>query len=225
MNKIRLWSLTLLAYLIVAAGVSAHVQLDNPVGGETFVAGDTITIEWQILISHQLQNWDLHYSPDGGATWEEIEIDLPPSQLTYDWIIPEITTEQAKVRIYMDNASTDYLDISGNFTIQGMQVSVRHQNSLPEIFTLSQNYPNPFNPETTIKYLTPVAGEVSIMVYNLLGEEVSTLVNSKIPAGEYRVTWDASDMASGVYLYRMKVLGRRSASPTFIRTRKMVLLK
>ena len=92
-------------------------------------------------------------------------------------------------------------------------------------YSLYENYPNPFNPSTTIQYFTPVAGDVSIVVYNLLGEEVAALVNNTLPAGEHSVTWDASNMASGVYLYRMEVMGHRSASPIFIRTRKMVLLK
>ena len=218
MNRVGFWSLTLLTYLMVAGSVSAHTQLDFPVGGETFLAGDTITIEWQIIVSHQLENWDLHYSPDGGVTWVEIELDLSPSQLTYDWIIPQITTEEAQIRIYMDNGGTDYSDISGNFSIQGTPISVRHQNNLPKIFTLYPNYPNPFNPETTIEYFTPAAGDVSIVVYNLLGKEMATLVNNTLPAGEHRVTWDASNVSSGIYFYRL-------LAGNFVKTRKMVLLR
>ncbi|MCH7495464.1 MAG: T9SS type A sorting domain-containing protein, partial [Candidatus Marinimicrobia bacterium] len=100
--------------------------------------------------------------------------------------------------------------------------------SLPAIpfeYSLSQNSPNPFNPTTTIEYSLPKAGVVLLIVYNLLGQEVAFLVNDNMPAGNHKVRWDASNMASVVYLYRLEVMGRRSTSPTFVRTRKMVLLK
>ena len=98
--------------------------------------------------------------------------------------------------------------------------------SLPAEFALSQNYPNPFNPETVIEYSIPFRSEVNLIVYNLRGEEVAVLINGTMPAGNHRVSWDASSAASGIYIYRLQ------ASPTsfwragdFVRTRKMVSLK
>ena len=96
---------------------------------------------------------------------------------------------------------------------------------LPVEYVLSQAYPNPFNPTTTIEYSLSKSGHVSLIIYNLLGQEVTRLINGIQNAGYHKVTWDASNMASGVYLYRLEVKGRRSASPTFVQTRKMVLLK
>ena len=97
---------------------------------------------------------------------------------------------------------------------------------LPEKYSLSQNYPNPFNPETLIEYSLPEASRVSLVIYNLRGEEVVRLINGNMAAGSYQVIWDASNYASGIYFYRLQ------ASPTsvwragdFVRTRKMVLLK
>ena len=85
-------------------------------------------------------------------------------------------------------------------------------------YDLSQNYPNPFNPSTTIKYQIPKDGIVTLKVYDILGSEVVTLVNEEKVAGKYEVNFDASRLASGVYLYRIKV-------NDFYSTKKMVFLK
>ena len=89
---------------------------------------------------------------------------------------------------------------------------------LPTNVQLIQNYPNPFNPETVIRYSIPKAEEVSLVVYNLIGEEVAHLINEQKPAGNYTVEWNASDFASGIYFYRLQ-------AGDFVQTRKMVLLK
>ncbi len=85
-------------------------------------------------------------------------------------------------------------------------------------FHLDQNYPNPFNPITSISYRVSSAGMVSLKVYNILGKEVASLVNEYKPEGSYTVEFDGSNLASGVYLYRMHA-GEYSA------VRKMLLVK
>jgi len=89
---------------------------------------------------------------------------------------------------------------------------------LPTNFQLKQNFPNPFNPKTLIKYSIPSAEKVSLVVYNLIGEEVAHLVDERKPTGNYTVEWNASDYASGIYFYRLQ-------AGDFVETRKMVLLK
>jgi endonuclease I len=82
-------------------------------------------------------------------------------------------------------------------------VSVNDDVKLPDAFLLEQNYPNPFNPETTIGYTVPAAGNVSLKVFNPLGQEVSMLVNEYKPAGKYTVKFSGKDLTSGVYFYRL----------------------
>jgi len=85
-------------------------------------------------------------------------------------------------------------------------------------FGLAQNYPNPFNPSTTIKYELPKSSMVKLSVYDLLGSEVSVLVNERRDAGIHEVKFDGSNLASGVYLYRLQ-------AGNFVQTRMCLLLK
>jgi hypothetical protein len=96
-------------------------------------------------------------------------------------------------------------------------------NNIPINYLLSQNYPNPFNPQTKIKFAVPsnVKGQTSnvkLIIYDLLGREVTTLVNEKLKPGTYEADWDASSYSSGVYFYKL-------LSVDFVETRKMVLMK
>jgi GH35 family endo-1,4-beta-xylanase len=102
--------------------------------------------------------------------------------------------------------------------LDGLVTGVAEQTkgSGPETYTLSQNYPNPFNPETVISYQLPVASSVTIVVHDLLGRKVATLVNEARPAGVYTVRFNAAGFASGVYIYRMSAspVAGRDLSPT-----------
>jgi len=89
---------------------------------------------------------------------------------------------------------------------------------LPHTITLSQNYPNPFNPSTVINFELATSGEVQLQVYDLMGREVATLVNSRKPAGSHSVNFDASSLSSGVYVYRLQ-------AGEHIMSRKMVLVR
>ena len=96
--------------------------------------------------------------------------------------------------------------------------SVRLNDISPIKFTLDQNYPNPFNPSTTIKYQVPVNGLVSLKVYNVVGQEVATLVNEVQAAAGYETSFDASQLSTGVYFYTLR-------AGNFVETKKMLLLK
>ncbi len=91
-------------------------------------------------------------------------------------------------------------------------------NQVPTSYELLQNYPNPFNPSTKIEYSIPEESFVQLKVYNLIGQEVATLVNQHQKAGTYRADFDAEGMQSGIYIARL-------TSNSFTRSVKMTLLK
>lgn len=93
-----------------------------------------------------------------------------------------------------------------------------NQEALPLTYKLDQNYPNPFNPTTTIQYSLKEAGLVTLRVYNILGQEVATLINGVQNAGFHKVNFDASQLATGIYVYRI-------SANDFVASKKMLLLK
>jgi hypothetical protein len=97
-------------------------------------------------------------------------------------------------------------------------VEETENNSLPEKFALNQNYPNPFNPSTKISYSLKTEGRVSLKIYNTLGEEVIKLVDEIKPAGIYEAGFNASELPSGIYIYRMQ-------SGEYVSSKKMLLIK
>jgi len=117
-----------------------------------------------------------------------------------------------------------------NFTFDILNAKVtkisEETNNLQSKFALNQNYPNPFNPTTTIEFSIPKTEFVTMKVYNLLGQKVATLVSKKQTAGTYKVVWDASGFASGVYLYVIQAGDPSTSSgQVFVQTKKLVLLK
>ena len=112
--------------LAVAGPAYGHVRLIVPNGGEELEVGTVFTIEWTILIQHNQLNWDLWYSTTSSTgPWTQIVMNLPPGSFnvgsvhTYDWTIPDDPDDSVWVRVRMDNAGTDYYDVSnGGFRIQ-----------------------------------------------------------------------------------------------------------
>ena len=118
------------------------------------------------------------------------------------------------------------IDFTGITECDSTVISTNDENLLPKEITLFQNYPNPFNPVTQIEYSLPVRSEVSLIIYNIGGQEVARLIDGEQTAGVHSVRWDAASLSSGIYFYRLQ------ARPTsggqagdFVRTKKMILLK
>ncbi|MFZ1292385.1 MAG: T9SS type A sorting domain-containing protein, partial [Melioribacteraceae bacterium] len=97
-------------------------------------------------------------------------------------------------------------------------IKEEYNNRIPNNFELSQNYPNPFNPSTKISFSLPKTSEVKLAIYNILGQEVATLINGTRNVGTYEINWDASNLASGTYIYRLQ-------AGTNVFTNKMILMK
>jgi hypothetical protein len=109
---------------------------------------------------------------------------------------------------------------TGTLTYLAFNVGVSDIKSSDLIseFIIHQNFPNPFNPTTTIKYHIPELCFVTINIYDVLGNEITTLVNEERPAGAYTIQFDSNGLSSGTYFYRIK-------AGSFIKTKKMVLLR
>lgn len=118
---------------------------------------------------------------------------------------------------YLQEFAARYYEAFGSDSIN-ITTSINDELPLPVNFALFQNYPNPFNPVTTIKYQIPVAQKVELKIYDVLGREVKELFNDFAPAGTITIEFNASDLASGVYVYRLK-------SENFSDSKKLILLK
>jgi hypothetical protein len=138
------------------------------------------------------------------------------------------------VRVYGIQATEDtaYVNIMTNDpalplasveVIRDLMTGLGDLEALPTTYDIAQNYPNPFNPTTTIKYQLPQVSDVKLVIYNVLGQKVRTLVNNRIEAGYHSVVWDGrnelgSAVASGIYIYRFE-------AGDFQKTMKLMLLK
>ncbi|HTX18285.1 MAG TPA: FlgD immunoglobulin-like domain containing protein, partial [Bacteroidota bacterium] len=156
-----------------------------------------------------------------------------PSVTSFDWTKYSVTLQvppgvgakalETRIHVYSTFVGTVYFD---DLTFQKVSSSTLVSgpaSETPLTFGLSDNYPNPFNPSTKIDYVVPVNEKVSLIVYNVLGQRVRTLISGPMAAGHYSITWDGrsetgSVLSSGVYLYRLQ------AGPSAI-VKKMLLLK
>jgi photosystem II stability/assembly factor-like uncharacterized protein len=189
----------------------------------------------------------VYKSNDLGQTWTNISGNLPDLPCNDIFVDPHNTNHlylANDIGVYFtDNGGVDW-----NYAGQGMPfvpvidfdygsgylLAATHGRSIysflisgikdetndyiPIAYKLNQNYPNPFNPSTTIEFDLPKTSEVSLEIFNILGEEVITLISDRLSYGSYSYDWDAGHLASGVYLYRLKAEG-------FVQTKKMILIR
>lgn len=146
------------------------------------------------------------YSLDSGVTW--IQIPTPDSSVIFDVIFPDSLHGFAVGR---EGAILKYKPPI-------VDAVSDHHGVTSETFELFQNYPNPFNPNTIIKYSLPEDGFVNLAVFNMLGEEIITLVSEEQNIGSYEVEFNATSLPSGIYFYRLQ-------AGSFVETKKMVILK
>ncbi|MCG6914598.1 T9SS type A sorting domain-containing protein, partial [bacterium BMS3Abin03] len=138
---------------------------------------------------------------------------------------PLATTKFNAINFAVSNTNTNTtgLNLSDVLVDVGSPIIIGVDNgnetsSLPTVYSLSQNYPNPFNPTTTIKFGIPKAGDVSLAVYDILGRKVAELINGNLTAGYHTVNFNATNLASGVYFYRIE-------AGDFVSVKKLMLLK
>lgn len=164
----------------------------------------------------------LHVSamnPD--MTIPEVEVSNMPASATFDpesreffWIVDEATPMPMT---YTATRGDKSVSTEVEFITDPISLDAE-TGTVPQQFSLSQNYPNPFNPSTTIAFSLPAASHVRLTVYNMLGQQVAVLVASRKSAGEHTLSFDASALPSGMYIYRMQ-------AQNYSESRKMVLIK
>jgi hypothetical protein len=164
------------------------------------VVGSSIELSWQTATELNNSGFQIERSNDN-ISFEQIA-----------FVAGFGTTTEPKSYSYSDNSAVSgvyyyrlkQIDFDGGYTYSDV---VEAKLNLPTQFTLEQNYPNPFNPSTTIRFAIPVDANVVISVYNLVGEKVSDVISSNYSAGVHKVVFEASDLTSGVYLYRINAAG------------------
>lgn len=156
-------------------------------------------------------------------------VDNPNDIIVYERPNEDTGTFIPLTTIY--NSNTNELKVSsttkvGEFILgyPDVPVGVEELAGLPENFKLEQNYPNPFNPSTKIRYSLPVASNVTIKIYNTIGENVATLVDAYHSVGNYEVNWNAAFYVSGIYLYSLEAIPS-DGSQMYRSVQKMILLK
>jgi hypothetical protein len=160
-------------------------------------------------------------------------VNFPGVIVSFPTIQPGATAiSNSVVGLYYDSTFSGYFDLKFEIMSNGWPywtdtlifydpnwVGIEDElNEVPTEFLLSQNYPNPFNPSTTFRYSIPKSSQVTLKIINTLGEELQILVNEEKPVGTYELNWNAANLPSGVYFYRLQ-------AGDYVQTRKMILLK
>lgn len=176
------------------------------------LSGSEIILNWQTATEKNNQGFEVQRK--NGYTWDKVGFveghgtTLEKNYYSFKDNIGDLTQKDFTYRLRQ-------IDFSGSF-IYTSEITIN--NSVPAEFQLSQNYPNPFNPSTQINYSLPQSSDVLLKVYNVLGQEITTLVNGKQAAGKYDVKFDASRLSSGIYYYTI-------SAGSFNETKKMILMK
>ena len=180
------------------------------------VVGSSVELNWTTATELNNSGFEIERSEDN-VSFEKIGF------------VPGFgTTTETKSYTYSDqsvNSGTYYyrlkqIDFDGSFDYSGV---VEVDVTLPSVFALEQNYPNPFNPSTSIQFSLPVDAQVTIGVYNLVGEKVAEVASGNFAAGSHKVTFNASTLTSGIYFYQLDATG--NDGKTFSSVKKMALLK
>jgi hypothetical protein len=200
----------------------AFVTMDTPNGGEAWSMGTENVVRWETNITDSVR-LDLLYEQQIVKIIVDTTFGNPSA---YTWLIPTDLTVDTSYKIIItsitDPSIIDTSDASFSITPPS---SVETENlEIPDDYNLSQNYPNPFNPSTTIRYSLPLQSQVTVKIYNSIGENISELVNFTQSAGSYQVNWNAGNVASGIYFYSIEAIPT-DGSEVFRSVKKMILLK
>jgi photosystem II stability/assembly factor-like uncharacterized protein len=201
-------------------------RLLEPANENSMPVMRSITFMWQKAIdpNNDPVRYTLLISSDTGATWKSYG---PTSDTTLQVQSPAQTPGRYFWTVIANDGmlATPSLDVFA-FTKISVSDADGNSNKMPGDFVLHQNYPNPFNPSTTISFDLPTRSQVTLKVFNVLGQEVATLVDGEVQAGRHRVLWNAPQNPSGVYFCRLTAHGtEHTQHPVFSQTRKLMLVR
>ncbi|PKL83164.1 MAG: hypothetical protein CVV24_06355 [Ignavibacteriae bacterium HGW-Ignavibacteriae-3] len=221
-NPLIISSWSMIASFATAAGSSSVVPLVISPNYLQPISSNTAVLTWKIPVpSESHLKFDVQYSKkaDFTSATTQTNVNEPVAQVTG---LDPNSTYYWRVLSKNDNGSVSSYSDAGSFKTSGT-TAVEGVEIIPDVFELSQNYPNPFNPTTFISYSLPKNAFVTLKVYDMLGREVTSLVNREMVAGNHSVEWNGADqsgnrVASGAYIYRI-------SAGNFISTKKMIMLK
>ena len=199
------------AYLLAASLIPVELASFTATSNE-----NSVTLNWSTATETNNSGFSVERKTSRDESW--IEIGFVPGSGT--------TTERMSYSYIDENLNM------GNYSYRLKQIDydgkTEYSNAIlvevaaPDKYVLLQNYPNPFNPSTTIGFSIPQTSNVSIDIFNVVGERVASLVNQTLEAGYHSVDFNASNLSSGTYIYQLKASGQNG---TFVETKKMLLMK
>jgi len=195
-------------------------QSRSATAGANYAAGSTATVDWLAAKGDAGTKYDGYISMDDGNTWTALFKGLT-GQNSYSWVLDAKATGKAQVLVEGRTPFGVYHAMTRRFEITGPTATVNSTTRAkkPSISAA----PNPFNPTTTISFSVPASGHVELLIFDLAGRRVKTLVSGSVDAGSHTASWHGRDdkgrqVASGVYLYQLR-------AGDFVETKRMVLVK
>ncbi|HRE10297.1 MAG TPA: T9SS type A sorting domain-containing protein [Ignavibacteria bacterium] len=204
----QVFAFLLLAWSFNTFATTWNVNVQNfsfsPANLPNVFVGDTIKWTWINGDHHTTTSATI---PQGAATWDA---PLHSGNQVFSYVVTVAGS-------YHYVCTPHFPGMEGDFTANIIGIS-QIGSEVPVKYSLLQNYPNPFNPVTNIEFSVPKASFVKLTVMNFLGQQVGSLVNEQLAAGNYRYDWNAYDLPSGTYFYRLE-------TAEFSETKKMILIK
>ncbi|MBK7500556.1 MAG: T9SS type A sorting domain-containing protein [Ignavibacteriales bacterium] len=177
-----------------------------------------VTLIWNVdrIIHNDLMGFKIYRHNNSGFV--PAETNLITTLINQHSSFTDNSVQAGQNYFYMIEAVDDAGNSGWTTELSTSITSIKNEAALPTVFALEQNYPNPFNPSTMISYSIPQSSFVTLKVYDILGNEITTLVNETRSAGKYEVRFDASELSNGVYFYTVN-------ADNFTSTKKMLLMK
>ncbi len=209
-------------YFIVYTSSAALMPLSGSPSSGVVINTNSPTISWALPAPNSGLTYELEISSDANMS-NSVRVNDLTSAYTNINDLENNSTYYWRVRSKTSNGIYSNYSSVANFNTGDDITGVEDVNIVPANYYMAQNYPNPFNPTTNIKFGLPNSGNIKLVIYNVLGQEIKTLINQNLNAGTYNILWNGQNEAginvpSGVYLYRI-------TSGNFIDTKKMVLIK